>query len=224
LLDYGESEGLRYFVMPLINGFSLSDLMIKRALTPMAVRNLIAPVCEALTFAHGRGIVHRDIKPGNVMIEPHEGGSTQVYLMDFGLGKRIGSEVSINPTASNMTLGTPHYMAPEQVLGGPIDHRADLYSLAVMMYQMLLGRLPFVHENVQIVALRHVEAAPPPPRSLNPKFPKPIQSVLLRGLAKNPDERYRSATEFHHAYYDALKGLSEAERKAVYRLENAEKS
>ncbi|HVO43857.1 MAG TPA: serine/threonine-protein kinase [Aggregatilineales bacterium] len=218
ILDYGEADGLCYFVMPLIDGPSLERLMAQREFSPLATRNILAPLASALTYAHSHHIIHRDVKPGNVMLEPRNGLGAHVYLMDFGLGKWL--ESSHHPTGARMTLGTPQYMAPEQVIGANVDHRADLYSLTVVLYQMLLGRLPFEHESVQIIALRHVESLPPPPRSLNTRFPKGLQNVLLRGLAKYPDDRYQTAAELHDAFFEALRSMSEAERKATYRTES----
>jgi serine/threonine protein kinase len=218
IIDYGEANELRYFVMPLINGPTLEALMPRREFSPQAARLVLTPLTSALGYAHEKGIIHRDIKPGNIMLESREGGAPHVYLMDFGLGKRLLGDQSLQ-TESNITLGTPQYMAPEQVLGTKVDQRTDLYSLVVVLYQLLLGKLPFEHVNPQIIALRHVETPPPAPRTLNPKFPKGLQNVLLRALAKNPDERYQSAGDLNDAFTEALRGMSEAERKAIYRVE-----
>jgi len=226
LLDYGQSGNLRYFVMPLVRGPSVETLIARRGFSPNIARQILDPVSRALSYVHERRIIHRDVKPANILVEASSGPEPNVYLLDFGLSKHLvggltgdmRTHMSQPLTGSNFTVGTPHYMAPEQVYGILVDHRADLYSLGVMLYYLLLGVLPFDHENPQIVALRQVEEPPPPPRSINPNFPKPIQSVLLRALAKAPEERYQSADDLREAYYSALSSLPDSARRTCYWL------
>lgn len=224
LLDFGQCANLRYFVMPLVRGPSVDSLLSRRSFSPSIARQIVDPITRALSYVHARRIVHRDIKPANVLVEASSGPEPKVYLLDFGLSKYLvgglTGDMSTNIgqplTGSNFTVGTPHYMSPEQVYGMLIDHRADLYSLGVMLYQLLLGVLPFDHENAQIVALRQVEEPPPPPRSINSNFPKPIQTMLLRALAKSPEDRYQSADDLREAYHSALNAIPEAARRTCY--------
>src|SRR5215813_6152848 len=165
--------------MPLVRGPSVESLLSRRGFSPAVVRQILDPVTRALSFVHARQIIHRDIKPANVLVEATSGPAPHVYLLDFGLSKHLvggltgdmSTHMGQPLTASNFTVGTPHYMSPEQVYGMLVDHRADLYSLGVMLYRLLLGVLPFDDENAQVVALRQVEAPPPAPRSINPNFP-----------------------------------------------------
>lgn len=213
IYDYGEWHGYLYIVMHLVRGPSLERILEHRQFTPLTAWQILRPVGDALGFGHISRVLHRDLKTGNILIEPR-GDGNHVYLGDFGLGKRPGQDVTI--TASGMSVGTPEYMAPEVVMGNPADHRADLYSLGVIMYELLLGRLPFEGKNPQMTALAHVDQPVPRPTSLNQTFPRRLEVLLLRALDKNPIHRFQSASEFCTAYYDTVKALDESTRRACY--------
>jgi serine/threonine-protein kinase len=214
LYDCGEWNGFLYIVMHLIRGPSLETMLERRRqFSPLTGWQIIRPVAEALGFGHAAHVLHRDLKTANIMIDPCDDGN-HVYLVDFGLGKRPGQDTTI--TAPGMSVGTPEYMAPEVVMGYPADHRADLYSLGVIAYELLLGRLPFKGRNVHMTALAHVDQAVPRPTDLNPEFPPKLEAVLLRALDKKPKHRYQSAFEFSTAYYHAVKALDERARRTCY--------
>ena len=158
-------------------------------------------------------VLHRDLKTANVLIE-RQGEGNHLYLMDFGLGKRPGVDPTL--TAVGISVGTPEYMAPEVAMGAPADHRADLYSLGVIMYELLLGQLPYEGANAQMTALAHVDHPVPRARDLNRDFPRSLEAVLLQALAKDPDNRYQSAGALRQAYYDAVKALPDDVRRACF--------
>ncbi len=158
----GEQDGMLYFVMPLVRGPSLYELLGRRRFSPVTAWQILDPVTSALDYAHARGVIHRDIKPGNLLIEPRKPKGNHVYLVDFGLSKVAGVRTL---TQTGISLGTPQYMAPEQVLARPLSPATDIYQLGVVMYEMLLGRLPFVSRKPQTVALQHAHDMPPAARS-----------------------------------------------------------
>jgi serine/threonine-protein kinase len=213
IYDYGAWHGYLYIVMHLVRGPSLERVLEHRQFSPLTAWQIVRPVADALGFGHSAHVLHRDLKTGNIMIEPR-GATNHVYLGDFGLGKRPGKDTTI--TASGVSVGTPEYMSPEVVMGNPADHRADLYSLGVIVFELLLGRLPFQGRNPQMTALAHVDHPVPRPTTLNRDFPRKLEVLLLRALDKNPNYRFQSASEFCAAYYDAVKSLDEPTRRACY--------
>jgi len=213
---FGEENGMMYFTMRLIRGPSLFDLLRKQQFTPAAAWQIINPVAQALDYAHQRNIVHRDIKPANVLIEPiHIAGTRvqQVYLADFGLSKISGLATL---TQSGITLGTPHYMSPEQVMGAKLSAQSDVYSLAILTYEMLLGQLPFLASQPSQVALKQLKERPPRPSDLHPDFPSLLETVLLKALAKKPAERFASAGAFAVAFAAVLDRLPANVRERAY--------
>jgi serine/threonine-protein kinase len=193
IYDIQEHDGLIYFVMPLITGDSLrTRLQRHRVVAPQETRKLLVDLCQCLAATHRAGIVHRDIKPDNVMLEAD--AMARALLMDFGIAKTV-AELG-EPTNSGMIMGTPTYMSPEQVNGDPVvDHRSDIYSVGVLGYHMLTGRPPFVGASSHEVAFGHLTRAPEPIRKLNPSVPAAMAGALERCLAKNPEERFQSASE-----------------------------
>lgn len=149
--------------------------------------DLVRQAAEALDFAHARGIVHRDIKPDNILIERHAGpGGRSLYvvkLTDFGLARMVEGGGGI--TASGMTVGTPAYMSPEQCQGLPVDGRSDIYSLGIVLYEVVTGYLPFTVSRISEAVEKHVYAQPPSPRTVAPDLPVAAESIILRCLAKN---------------------------------------
>ncbi|NLX09875.1 MAG: serine/threonine protein kinase [Chloroflexi bacterium] len=211
--NYGEWDDYLYMVMQLVRGPSLERILQCRTFSPLTGWQIMRPITEALGFGHSYHVLHRDLKTSNILIEPH-GARNRVYLSDFGLGKRPGLDTTL--TASGVAIGTPEYMAPEVAMGAPADHRADLYSLGVILYEVLLGRLPFQAENPQMTALAHVDQPVPRPATLHPEFPRPLEAVLLRALAKDPNARFQSAAALRTAYYVAVSGLDSGTRRDCY--------
>src|SRR6476659_8135026 len=189
IYDYGEQNGLLYFVMQYVDtGVTLHD-MLGRSISTAETLRLIGHVLNALAYAHTRGVVHRDIKPANVLMpSPH-----WALLADFGIAKLLNDSQHL--TMTGFIIGTAAYMAPEQAAGKPIDARTDLYSLGIVLYEMLTGRVPFDAETPMALLTMHVYEPPPPPRVINPELSPLIEAVRLRALAKHPNLRSQSATE-----------------------------
>jgi serine/threonine protein kinase len=191
ILDWGESPAGLYFVTELVDGEDLKMAIRRRGAWPPAeAAALGATLAEALAAAHAQGVVHRDVKPNNVMIA--RDGS--VRLLDFGLARGAGIDVT-TLTRTGTILGTPGYMSPEQFDATGVDERSDLYSLGVVLYETLTGRLPFRGHTPIAIALAHKTEPPPLPRALRPGIPAWLERVVLRCLEKDPARRYASAAE-----------------------------
>lgn len=203
--EYGERDGLAYLVMPYISGGTLRDEMEREGPLPLAkVVNYLDQIAAALDCAHDHGVIHRDIKPANILMTP-EG---RLLLTDFGLVKIVdeGKAPQIRLTGAGAPVGTPDYMAPEQVIGEEIDARADLYSLGVVLYQMVTGTTPFQGETPMQIAAQHLQIPPPSPQMLRPDLPVTAEQVMLRALAKRPSERFMRAEELANAFRMSLMG------------------
>ncbi len=214
--DHGEDNGILYFAMRLVHGPSLFDLLNRRCFSPLTAWQILDPIAQALDFAHQHGVIHRDIKPGNILIEATNSDGqygNHVYLADFGLSKIMGGSAVTKKGAS---LGTPYYMSPEQVMDQPLTPQSDVYSLAVVIYETLLGRLPFYGKRPQEVAFKHVDDEPPSPRSLHPDFPLPVDAVIMRAMAKSPSARFMTAGEFSLAYAQAVQAVDPEARQREY--------
>jgi serine/threonine-protein kinase len=178
-----------YFVMEFVEGATLSSILRDRGQLPLAeALSVLGPVAEALDHAHDAGIIHRDIKPPNIMVQP----DGRPKLMDFGVARLESSAM----TATGQFLGSPSYMAPEQISGGDVSRRSDLFSLAVVAYEMVTGQKPFQGDSITSVIYRVMTEAPPPPRQWNFELPTQYDDVFRRALSKNPAERYAAAGEF----------------------------
>jgi serine/threonine-protein kinase len=192
--DVGQDGNQHYIVMEYIAGRTLKEFIRERAPLPVDLALRIAEeVCTALEYAHRHGLIHRDIKPQNILLD--EEGEV-VKVADFGIAK---SRLDPESTADRLALGTVKYISPEQARGVEVVPQSDLYSLGVVLYEMLTGRQPFDGETPVSIALQHIEAEPPPPRQINPYIPPAVEAILLRALAKNPRERYASAREMRQA-------------------------
>ncbi len=199
IYDFGEAEGRLYLVMEYVPGGTLKDHAARLA-EPEALARLLDALSAGLDYAHGQGIIHRDIKPGNLMFTADE----RPVFNDFGLAKLVGT-VSDKSEAGD-TSGTPDYMAPEQVTGDParVGAASDIYALGVVMFELLTGRVPFTGNNAYEVMFKHVQEEAPSPRAFRPDLPEAIEPVLAKALAKDPDERYAKASELAHAFREAF--------------------
>jgi eukaryotic-like serine/threonine-protein kinase len=202
--EYGERDGLAYLVMPYISGGTLRDELEHEGSMPLAkVLNYLEQMAAALTVAHDCGVIHRDVKPANILKTP-EG---RLVLSDFGLVKIVGESQGpqVRLTGIGVPMGTPDYMAPEQVLGGAeVDARADIYSLGCILYHMVTGVTPFRGDMPMQVAMQHLQSPPPSPRALRPDLPPAAEQVMLRALAKQATDRYMRALDFAGAFRTAL--------------------
>jgi predicted Ser/Thr protein kinase len=191
--DVGEHDGQPFLVMEFISGKTLADAVKQgERLTLDRVCEIGQKIAEALGYAHKRGVVHRDIKPANILLTSHEGhGIERPKITDFGVAKMVEGHT----TMTGQMLGTPAFMPPEQFTGAPVDGRADIFSLGVVLYWMATGEQPFPGESMTAVSYKVVHTEPVPPRKLNPSIPAKLESVILKCLAKSPDERYQTGEE-----------------------------
>jgi len=197
--DAGEAEGRLYLVMRDVEGTDLRSLLLReRALAPVRTVAVVTQVAAALDAAHAKGLVHRDVKPSNVLLDAGE----HAYLADFGLTRHF-SEGS--GAGGSRSLGTPAYLAPEQIEGGSVDGRADVYSLACLLFECLTGTAPFAGSSRLAVAWAHLEDEPPRASERSPGLPAAIDAVLARAMAKDPDHRYSSCGELADAARIALR-------------------
>ncbi len=199
--DFGEQDGIPYLVMPYITGGSLAQI-IAAARGPLPLNKVaqwLEEMASALQYAHDQGIIHRDVKPGNMLVGPGE----HLLLSDFGIAKVMDTTTALTNTGTS--VGSPEYMAPEQAKGGA-DYRSDIYALGIVLYQMLTGRVPFSASTPMQVMLQHVQEPPPAPRALNPALSPQIEAVMLRALAKDPNQRFQSANQLAEAFKAAVSG------------------
>lgn len=199
--DYGQQDGIPYLVMPYITGGSLAQI-IAAARGPLPLNKVVQwtdEMASALQYAHDQGIIHRDVKPGNMLV----GSGEHLMLSDFGIAKVMDTTTSL--TNTGVSVGSPEYMAPEQAKGGA-DYRSDIYALGIVLYQMLTGRVPFSASTPMQVMLQHVQEPPPAPRALNPALSPQVEAVTLRALAKDPNQRFQSASQLAEAFKAAASG------------------
>ncbi|WP_063796058.1 protein kinase domain-containing protein [Streptacidiphilus griseoplanus] len=206
--DTGEEElpngdSMPYIVMELVEGRTVRDLLVDEEAPPVdQALIIIAGVLEALAYSHRHGIVHRDIKPANVIITT----AGAVKVMDFGIARALTGAAS-TMTQTGMVMGTPQYLSPEQALGKAVDHRSDLYATGCMLYELLTLRPPFTGDTPLSVVYQHVQDNPVPPSQAHHRVPPQLDGLVLRSLAKNPDERFQNADEFRAHVQQTLREL-----------------
>jgi serine/threonine protein kinase len=208
--DTGEEpvnhETVPFIVMELVEGRTVRQLLLDEEAPPVdQALIIIAGVLEALGYSHAHGIVHRDIKPANVIIT-NQGA---VKVMDFGIARALTGATS-TMTQTGMVMGTPQYLSPEQALGKAVDHRSDLYATGCMLYELLTLRPPFTGDTPLSVVYQHVQDAPVPPSQVNPRVPAALDELVLRSLAKDPDDRFQTADEFRAHIQHALRLMHQA--------------
>ncbi len=209
IYDFGVSaQGFIYIVMELVDGQSLRQVIRQQGvLTAAAAAEILRQSCAALDEAHRQNIVHRDIKPDNMIVHATNTGLT-VKVLDFGIAKLR----DLSPTATNLTqtggvVGTPHYMSPEQCVGEEIDHRSDIYSLGVVLYESLTGTLPFNSPNPGAIVVQHVTQPPPPPRAINLSITPSVEAVILHAMQKRREERPQTAGMLAQEFINAVQGV-----------------
>jgi serine/threonine protein kinase len=210
IIRLGETQdGLVYVVMPFVDGEILSDRNNRLGTIPLAqVVPFVRDIAAGLHIAHELKIVHRDLKPENVMICPNGTGGERAVVMDFGLAKERRADAELQKlTATGIILGTPEFMSPEQLRGRPLDPRTDIYSLALMTYEMLTGKLPFTGRTQQEMMIARLRSEPMPLRTAAPTLalPETVERVLAKGMQRDPDNRYSTAPEFANAFATAAK-------------------
>ena len=203
VFDFGQHEQRYYMVMELAEGRDLARVLREEGpLSPERSVRIASQIAQALAHAHAAGVVHRDIKPPNVII----GEADRVKVTDFGIARAVGDSTL---TATGSVLGTAHYISPEQAGGGEVGPPADIYALGIVLYEMLTGSLPFTGDSALAVAMRHVSDDVPPPSDLNPDVPANLDAVVARAAAKDPRDRFDSADEMAEALAGALGSTAE---------------
>jgi predicted Ser/Thr protein kinase len=200
LLTFGEDQGLMYFVMGYVEGEPLSARVLREGRLPTAdAVRVLSELCEALAYAHGRGVVHRDVKPENILLELPKG---VVRLTDFGVAKGLMASSAL--TTEGALIGTPHYMSPEQASGrADVDTRSDIYSMGALAFTLFTGRPPFLGRTSTDILRQHLTQEPPRLRDSAPELPAALEAAVLRCLAKDPGARFASATDFAKALQSA---------------------
>jgi eukaryotic-like serine/threonine-protein kinase len=194
--DLGEVNGIYYLTMEYVDGTSLRQLIEASGKLPVAVALTIGKqLCRALEVAHAEGVIHRDIKPSNVVVDP----SGFLKVMDFGIARLANPPQGKGLTEAGVSIGTPDYMSPEQLAGVELDARTDLYAVGIVLFECLTGRVPYLADTPWALVAKHMEEDPPSPRVLNAEVPEALAVVILKALAKDPAQRFASASEMHDA-------------------------
>jgi serine/threonine-protein kinase len=196
--DRGEAEGTYYIAMEVIEGRSLKELIMTRG--PLPIAQALAythEILDALRFAHRHGIIHRDIKPHNILI------GERLKVTDFGIARAGASQM----TEAGSIMGTAQYLSPEQARGAPVTASSDLYSAGIVLYEMLTGKVPFSGDSAIEIAMKHLNDPPKPPSKIRPEIPDELDAVVLRALSKNPEDRYQTAEEFSEDLHRVEAGL-----------------
>jgi serine/threonine protein kinase/formylglycine-generating enzyme required for sulfatase activity len=201
IIDFGEHDTLPYLVMPFLPGGTLKKILGK-PIPYESAASILAPIANALAYAHSLGIIHRDIKPSNILLTE----TGKPMLSDFGVAKILEMEETAELTDTGVGVGTPEYMSPEQTLGKPVDGRTDCYALGIVLYEMITGRKPFQADTPLAIAIKQSTEPLPNPRIFVPLLPEKVEHVLIKALAKNPDHRYQSLELFEKALRELALG------------------
>ena len=187
-----------FIVMEYVEGLDLAEIVRGSGLVPLdRLGSVVAQICEAISYAHSKNVIHRDLKPSNIMITDE----WEVKVTDFGIAKILGDKAQ---TRTGMAAGSLHYMAPEQIRASGVDARTDIYQLGATLYELTAGRRPFVSDSEYELMTMHLQDIPEPPSSVNTRVSPEIDAVILKALAKNPDDRYQNAMELSAAFQAAL--------------------
>jgi serine/threonine-protein kinase len=200
VIDFGVAFGSPYLVMELVSGRMISELVSKGPLPPKRCIRITQQILSGLRHAHERGVVHRDLKPGNIMLVEQEGSTDLIKIMDFGTAQLMSREPA-DPRRGGTDVGTPWYMAPEQAAGQPTDQRTDLYAVGVMLFEMLTGDRPYTADDPMRVLEMHLSSPIPSARALKPEMglSPELEAVVVKALQKQPTDRFGSAEEFDQA-------------------------
>ncbi len=213
VFDVGEDRDHPYIAMEFVEGQTLAEVLgEKKQLPTRAIVEIGIQLCRALDYAHKKGIVHRDVKPGNVMLVRD---STTIKVADFGICRIDGGDAgdATQQTQIGNVLGTPHYMSPEQVLGEKVDSRSDLFSVGVVLYQLLTGHVPFEGDTLISVAYKITKSEPPSLDKLQPELPLKLRRIVERALRKQPDKRFQTGEEFAQALDGVARELADEDQK-----------
>ncbi len=203
IFDRGYAESTYYIAMEFLDGRTLKELLIRNGPTPVPIAiDYARQILGALSFAHRNGIVHRDIKPHNIIV----GSDGRLKVTDFGIARSGASQM----TEAGSIVGTAQYLSPEQARGAPVDPRSDLYSLGIVLYEMLTGHVPFTGDTPVEIAMKHLSQVPEPPSKLRPDVPHDLDAIVMRALAKDPDQRYESAEEMDADLARVARGVAVA--------------
>ncbi len=201
IYDRGEAEGSYYIAMEFLDGRTLKELLVRNGPPPVPIAiDYARQILSAIGFAHRNGIVHRDIKPHNVVV----GRDGRLKVTDFGISRAGASQM----TEAGSIIGTAQYLSPEQARGAHVDHRSDIYSVGVVLYELLTGEVPFTGETPVEIAMKHLSQAPRRPSDLRPEVPRDLDAITLRALAKDPEDRYASAEEMDAELARVARGLA----------------
>ncbi|HEY3962304.1 MAG TPA: Stk1 family PASTA domain-containing Ser/Thr kinase [Gaiellaceae bacterium] len=201
IFDRGRAEGTYYIAMEYLDGRTLKELLVRNGPTPVPIAiDYARQILGAIAFAHRNGIVHRDIKPHNIIV----GRDGRLKVTDFGIARSGASQM----TEAGSIVGTAQYLSPEQARGAPVDPRSDLYSLGIVLYEMLTGNVPFTGDTPVEIAMKHLSQIPDPPSKLRPEVPHDLDAVVMRALAKDPEQRYGSAEEMEADLARVARGVA----------------
>jgi serine/threonine-protein kinase len=206
IMDFGvTSDNILYLAMELINGISLQEVLKKETTIDFtrAVK-MMHQVCLAVDAAHQKAIIHRDLKPDNILILDYGTPAEKVKVIDFSIAKMKESGKDPNLTSAGVVVGTPQYISPEQAQGLELDSRSDIYSLGIILYQMLTGNVPFTGKTSAMLLMQHIQAKPKPPREVKPEIPLKLEAVILKALSKQAKDRQQTAAELAKELEDAL--------------------